>query len=214
MNFSMKASQKRTDNMKRHTVGALVAIIVLLQPAAAAAQNVLNPDLSSYVSVEGLYTRALGNLSPTFPSATGGYVTYGHYFPEHLVAVLKVGYSNYDVSDTAPPDQKLQAVHVLAGPRYYFTAEGFMPFVFLHVGLNFVTNKIDVPDFSSDRTSTQFAWQFGFGGALRIAGPLMLEAQAKYNSHFLYHEGSTEGLEGLGNMTGFEYGVGLAWGFR
>jgi hypothetical protein len=38
-----------------------------------------------------------------------------------------------------------------------------------------------------------------------------MELQAKYNSHFLYHEGSTSGVPGRGNMTGFEYGVGLTW---
>jgi len=46
---------------------------------------------------------------------------------------------------------------------------------------------------------------------MRIVGPLTLEAQAKYNAHFLYHEGSTDGLPELGNMTGFEYGVGVNW---
>lgn len=172
-------------------------------------------DLSSFVLIEGIYTRALGNLSPTFPSAAGGYIAYGYYFPEQIVAMLKVGYSGYQVSDNATPSgQKLSAVHLLAGPRYYFSTNGLMPFIFLNVGLNFVTTKIDVGYFQSDRTSTQFGWQFGFGTAMQVAGPVGLEAQAKYNAHFLYHEGSTEGLEGLGNMTGFEYGLGVTWGLE
>ncbi|MDH4069854.1 MAG: hypothetical protein OEV30_05470 [Ignavibacteria bacterium] len=197
-------------------VSAITVVILLLTailPSSARSQS--GSDLSSFISVEGTYTRSLGNLSPIFPSAAGGYVSYGHYFPEQIVAMLKVGYSGYEVSDNATPSgQKLSAVHLLAGPRYYFTTNGLMPFLFLNVGLNFVTTKIDVGYFQSDRTSTQFGWQVGFGATLPITGPIGLEVQAKYNAHFLYHEGSTEGLEGLGNMTGFEYGLGVTWGLR
>ncbi len=194
---------------KRTSMKTLITLLILIAgiPTGLEAQT----DLSSFVAVEGFYTRALGNLSPRFPSASGGYVGYGHYFPDHIVAMIKVGYSDYTLGEGIPPDQKLSAIHVLAGPRYYFITHGFMPFLFLNVGANIVTTKIDVTGFSSDRTSTQFAWQIGFGAAMRIVGPLTLEAQAKYNAHFLYHEGSTEGLPELGNMTGFEYGLGVNW---
>ena len=194
----------------------LVGLFVLLLigiPADLNAQTGAT-DLSSFVSVEGFYTRALGNLSPRFPSASGGYIGYGHYFPDNIVAMIKLGYSDYKLGEGIPSDQKLSAVHILAGPRYYFMTDAFMPFLFLNVGANIVTTRIDVTGFSSDRTSTQFAWQLGFGAAMRIVGPLTLEAQAKYNAHFLYHEGSTDGLPELGNMTGFEYGVGVNWAVR
>jgi hypothetical protein len=192
------------------TRAALWILLCIGIPTGVQAQDG-GTDLSSFVSAEGFYTRALGNLSPRFPSASGGYIGYGHYFPEHIVAMIKVGYSDYKLGEGIPSDQKLSAVHILAGPRYYFLTRGFMPFLFLNVGANIVTTKIDVTGFSSDRTSTQFAWQIGFGAAMHVVGPLTLEAQAKYNAHFLYHEGSTEGLPELGNMTGFEYGIGVNW---
>jgi len=115
---------------------ALVALFSLLSiaiPSELRGQTGAT-DLSSFVSVEGFYTRALGNLSPRFPSASGGYVGYGHYFPDNIVAMIKLGYSEYKLGEGIPSDQKLSAVHVLAGPRYYFMTDGFMPFLFLNVG--------------------------------------------------------------------------------
>jgi hypothetical protein len=168
-------------------------------------------DLGSFLLFEGFYTRALGNLSPTFPSASGGYVGYGHYLPDHLILMAKLGYSHYALGDSAVSGEKLSAFHILGGPRYYFATDGLMPFVFFNVGVNIVTEAIATADFNSNRTSAQFGWQVGFGLSHPIAGPVGLEVQAKYNSHFLHHEGSTPGLPDLGNMTGFEYGFGLTW---
>ena len=153
----------------------------------------------------------LGNFATTFPSAAGGYLGYAHYFPEHMIAIAKIGYSGYRVSDDAQGEQKLNIIHILAGPRYYFATEGFMPFIFLNVGVNIVTEIINQPNFSSDRASSQFAWQVGIGSTIPIYGPLGVDLQAKYNAHLLYHEGSSEGVEGRGNLTGFEYGLGLTW---
>lgn len=200
-------------NPRMPLVGTLL-VLMLMIPCAGNGQAVpaaSDPDLHSFILAEGSYTRSLGNLSPTFPSAAGGSVGYGHYFPDHLVALVTLGYSGYRVSDGAGGDQKLAALQILAGPRYYFMTSGFMPFVFQNIGMNIVTEKITAADFASDRTSAQFAWQVGVGGAVVVAGPLALEAQAKYNSHFLYPEGSIEGVPDRGNMTGFEYGIGLAW---
>jgi opacity protein-like surface antigen len=188
---------------------ALAVALTALPATSTAQMETEGSDLKSFVSVEGFYTRALGNLAPRFPSASGGYVGYGHYFPTSIVAMVKVGYSGYDLGDGVPSDQKLSAIHLLAGPRYYFCTEGIMPFIFLNVGWNIVTTKIDAPTFSSDRTSSQFGWQVGLGAAVLVVGPVAVEAQAKYNDHFLYHEGSTEGVPDRGNMTGFEYGIGI-----
>jgi hypothetical protein len=199
----------------RTMVLAVSMIAVTALPCATSAQEVRQaPDLGSFVLLEGFYTRALGNLSPTFPSAAGAYAGYGHYLPDHVVLVVKAGYSGYSLADSALSGQKLSAFHLLGGPRYYFVPNGVMPFLLLNVGLNLVTEAISTPGFASNRTSVQFGWQVGLGLAYRISGPVGIEAQAKYNSHFLYHEGSTGGVEGLGNMTGFEYGVGLTWTLR
>lgn len=190
----------------------LLAALVASSPRLLAQE--LEPqrtDLGSFLLFEGFYTRALGNLSHTFPSAAGGYVGYGYYMPDHLILLAQLGYSHYALGDSAVSGEKLSAFHVLGGPRYYFVPDGLMPFVFFNVGVNIVTEAIATADFNSNRTSAQFGWQVGFGLSHRIAGPVGLEAQAKYNSHFLYHEGSTPGLPDLGNMTGFEYGFGLTW---
>ena len=97
----------------------LIVLTILLLTAipVSVKSQTQTGDLTSFVSVEGFYTRALGNLAPRFPSASGGYVGYGHYFPENIVAVVKIGYSDYKLGEGIPSDQKLSAVHVLAGPR-------------------------------------------------------------------------------------------------
>ena len=198
------------------SIAALIFALTASLPVALAQSEMDEGtgNLSSFAVLEGFYTRALGNLSPTFPSASGGYLGYGRHFPEHMVGIARIGYSNYKVSDDAQGEQKLNIVHLLAGPRYYFVTAGVMPFIFLNVGLNIVTEILNQPNFSSDRTSAQFAWQVGVGGSAFIFGPFGVDLQAKYNSHFLYHEGSSAGVENRGNMTGLEYGLGLTWALR
>ncbi len=195
------------------TLLMLVAISTILHaiPSIGKAQTEVSEhnDLHNWLMVEGLYTRTLGELASTFPHANGGYVSYGMFFPENIMGIAKVGYSNYALNEAATAGQTLSAIHFMAGPRYYFITDGIMPFMGLNVGMNIVTEKITQPDFSSDRTSAQFAWQLTFGATIPIAGNIGLDANLSYNSHFLYHEGSTQGVSGRGNMTGFEYGLGL-----
>jgi len=192
----------------------LSAAILLILASVAHAQPAMgqqtelpgeNPGvLNSFVSAQGFYTRALGNLAAPFPSAAGGYVGYGIFYPDRYVLMLQAGYSSYRTSDDVPhsSDLSLSAIHLMGGPRYYFTTDGLMPFVFLHVGLNIVQEKSMLAHDAVDRTSGQFAWQLGFGLMLVIVGDFGVELNAKYNSHFLYHEAM---------MTGFEYGLGLTW---
>ena len=122
--------------------------------------------------------------------------------------MLMAGYSNYRLSDEVPAsaDLSLSAIHLMAGPRYYFTTDGLMPYVYLNVGLNIVKEKSTISKYPTrelvDRTSGQFAWQVGFGLMLVVVGDFGVSLDAKYNSHFLHHEAM---------MTGFEYGLGLTW---
>jgi hypothetical protein len=176
------------------------------QQGSFAEQN--DRSLKSFVLLQGIYTRALGNLSTEFPSAAGGYLGYGIFYPDRYVLMLLAGYSNYRLSDDVPAsaDLSLSAVHLLVGPRYYFSTDGLMPYVYLNVGLNIVQEKSTVSKYPTrelvDRTSGQFAWQVGFGLMLVVVGDFGLSADAKYNSHFLHHEAM---------MTGFEYGLGVTW---
>lgn len=163
-----------------------------------------NRSLKSFLLLQGIYTRALGNLPTEFPSAAGGYLGYGIFYPDRYVLMLMAGYSSYRVSETVPniADLSLSAIHLMAGPRYYFGTRGLMPYVYLNIGLNIVSERSTLTHELVDRTSGQFAWQLGFGLMVVVVGNLGLELDVKYNSHFLYHEAM---------MTGFEYGVGLTW---
>ncbi len=176
------------------------------QQDAVVAQN--DRSLKSFVLLQGIYTRALGNLSTEFPSAAGGYIGYGIFYPDRYVLMLMAGYSSYRISDDVPAsaDLSLSAFHLMAGPRYYFSTDGLMPYVYLNVGLNIVKERSTVSKLPEreliDRTSGQFAWQLGFGLMVVVVGDFGVSLDAKYNSHFLHHEAM---------MTGFEYGVGLTW---
>jgi opacity protein-like surface antigen len=196
----------------------LIAISVILVAASAYSQTGVQQQdaftaqndrsLKSFVLLQGIYTRALGNLSTEFPSAAGGYLGYGIFYPDRYVLMLMAGYSNYRLSDEVPAsaDLSLSAIHLMAGPRYYFTTDGLMPYVYLNIGLNIVKEKSTISKYPTrelvDRTSGQFAWQVGFGLMLVVVGDFGVSLDAKYNSHFLHHEAM---------MTGFEYGLGLTW---
>ncbi|MGB6032508.1 MAG: hypothetical protein WBG01_18565 [Bacteroidota bacterium] len=196
---------------------SIVLLIILVSASAFGQSGAQQQDalagengrsLNSFVLLQGIYTRALGNLSTEFPSAAGGYLGYGIFYPDRYVLMLMAGYSNYRVSDNVPAsaDLSLSAFHMMAGPRYYFTTDGLMPYVYLNVGLNIVKERSTVSELPAgkliDRTSGQFAWQIGFGLMLVVVGDFGVSLDAKYNSHFLHHEAM---------MTGFEYGVGLTW---
>lgn len=196
------------------TMRLSLALLIILVAASAFGQTALQPQdaptgengrsLRSFFLVQGIYIRALGILPTEFPSAAGGYLGYGIFYPDRFVLMLMAGYSSYRVSETVPniADLSLSAIHLMAGPRYYFATRGLMPYVYLNVGLNIVRERSTITHELVDRTSGQFAWQVGFGLMLVVVGNFGVSLDAKYNSHFLYHEAM---------MTGFEYGVGLTW---
>jgi opacity protein-like surface antigen len=176
---------------------ALMSVVVPL-----AGQDHQERHLRSFVQVQGFYTRALGTVGETFPSATGGYLGYGLHFPDPYVLMMSAGFSSYAEHEGSSVDQTLWAMHFLAGPRYYFATEAYMPYIFLNVGLNIVREESTDPDLSTSRTRGHFAWQIGLGFQVAVVGPVSIDLQAKYNAHFLYHEAM---------MTGFEYGVGVCY---
>jgi len=183
---------------------ALTSSIALGQdvtPAAAVAAPSCCSQLASFAKAEGFYLRALGNLAATYPEGSGGYVGYGIFYPDSYLLMLQAGYVKYSGNEQpGGGEPSLSAVHLLAGPRYYFVTEGVvMPFVTVNIGANIVT-EIPVP--GPSETSVHFAWQFAFGTNLAVAGPFGLELAAKYNAHFFPDERM---------MTGFEYGAGVTW---
>ena len=75
--------------MKKFTISFLILFTSLLsaqvmqneEPAAFVPTE--SKFLSDQIIVQGLYIRTLGNFNEVWSSATGAYINYGMYFPDH-----------------------------------------------------------------------------------------------------------------------------------
>jgi opacity protein-like surface antigen len=197
---------KRTHPMKK---SQLLTLLLMMVVAATGTLRAQTDDewgkLRPFVLAEGSYTRALGELSSAFPSNVGGYLGYAFPFHGGYVLHFRAGYAEYDVDDDAAAsgDYSLRVIQFLGAARHYFARETVMPYMVLGVGLNLVMEETEgLASYTENRTTGQFAWQFGFGATVPVTGPVGLDVAVKYNAHFLYHEAM---------MTGFEYSAGVAW---
>jgi len=164
--------------------------------------------LTNRITVEGIYTRYLGNFSEVWSNATGGYISYGIAFPDHNLLILRTGFisnSLKDGSDHEDASSVIVPLHI--GGRYYFNDDRFMPFVSFMNGLNIVFENTTTTQESvkEDRTLVKYAFQVGAGVSVNLVSGLVFDLSVNYNSHF-YH---TEAM-----MTAFEYTFGLGWTFQ
>lgn len=209
--------------MKKFIISFLILFTSLL--SAQVLQNEepaeLPPDeaefLSDVITVQGIYIRSLGNFGKVWANATGGYVGYGMFFPNHNMLNFQVGYLKYKLSDDLENDvADFTVIPLLIGGRYFFIDARFMPYITFMNGINIINQTIEfevevdeegnetihIDDSSGDMTLVRYAFQVGFGIMINLVGSLNLDLAVKYNSNF-YH---TEAMN-----TGFEYGFGFAW---
>ena len=162
--------------------------------------------LTNRITVEGIYTRYLGNFSEVWATASGGYLSYGIAFPDHNLLILRTGFisnSLKDGSDHEDASSVIVPLHI--GGRYYFNDNRFMPFVSFMNGLNIVFENTTREGVKEDRTLVKYAFQVGAGVSINVVSSLVFDLSVNYNSHF-YH---TEAM-----MTAFEYTFGLGWRFQ
>jgi len=177
--------------------------------------------LSDQIIVQGLYIRTLGNFNEVWTSGTGGYVSYGMFFPDHNTLNFQIGYIDYKLQEGIDSqerlvDPSLYVIPLLIGGKYFFVDSRFMPYISFMNGINIVNQtvsieveedadgneNIHIDNTTGDETLVRYAWQVAFGIMINIVDGLNLDLAAKYNAHF-YH---TESMN-----TGFEYGFGLVW---
>jgi len=215
--------------MKKYTIVIIILFNSLL--SAQVMQNkepaALTPNGSQFLSdqiiVQGLYIRTLGNFNKVWTSGSGGYVSYGMFFPDHNTLNFQIGYINYSLRDGLDSvldtmgisNTEFYVIPIHIGGKYFFTDSRFIPYVSFMNGINIIqeTFGFDVVvdeegnenihfENTGDETLIRYAWQVGVGLMVNIVGSLNIDVAVKYNAHF-YH---TESMN-----TGFEYGFGLVW---
>jgi hypothetical protein len=159
--------------------------------------------LNNRIIIEGVYKRNLGNFSEVWANSTGGYIGYGIAFPDHNLLILRTGYYSNSLKDGVNyNDATSNVIPIHIGGRYYFVDSRFMPFISFMNGLNLVLENTNLEGDKADKTLVRYAWEVGFGLSVSVIGNLYLDLNINYSSHFY----TTEAM-----MTGFSYGVGLAW---
>ena len=215
--------------MKKFILSFLILFTSLL--SAQALQNETPVDLpsndskflSDQIIVQGLYMRTLGNFNEVWTSASGAYINYGMFFPDHNTLNFQIGYLSYSLRDGLDSvldtmgisNTEFYVIPIMIGGKYFFADSRFMPYVSFMNGINIIQETFGffaVEDSTGnenihfentgDETLVRYAWQVGVGIMINIISSLNVDLAVKYNAHF-YH---TESMN-----TGFEYGFGIAW---
>ena len=167
--------------------------------------------LKNRISVEGFYTRNLGNFGDVWTDASGGYIGYSIALPEHNLLIMRTGFINNDLDDDlklqediAFSDASLTIIPIEIGGRYYFNDNMLMPFVQFMNGLNLVFENTNLKGESEEKTMVKYAWQVGFGLTVNILSNLSLDIGVNYQSNFYQHDAMN---------TGFEYAFGIGYAF-
>ncbi len=209
--------------MKKYTI--IIIILFTSMLSAQVMQNnepaALTPNGSQFLSdqliVQGLYIRTLGNFNKVWSSGSGGYVSYGMFFPDHNTLNFQIGYIDYELQeDLDSLNGSLYVIPLLIGGKYFFVDSRFMPYFSFMNGINIINQTISfevevdeegnenilIDDTLGDETLVRYAWQVAMGIMINVVGGLNLDLAVKYNAHFYQHEAMN---------TGFEYGFGLVW---
>ncbi len=209
--------------MKKYTI--IIIILFTSMLSAQVMQNnepaALTPNGSQFLSdqiiVQGLYIRTLGNFNKVWTSGSGGYVSYGMFFPDHNTLNFQIGYIDYELQeDLDSLNGSLYVIPLLIGGKYFFIDSRFMPYFSFMNGINIINQTISfevevdeegnenilIDDTLGDETLVRYAWQVAMGIMINVVGGLNLDLAVKYNAHFYQHEAMN---------TGFEYGFGLVW---
>ena len=209
--------------MKKYTI--IIIILFTSMLSAQVMQNnepaALTPNGSQFLSdqiiVQGLYIRTLGNFNKVWSSGSGGYISYGMFFPDHNTLNFQIGYIDYKLQgDLDSLNGSLYVIPLLIGGKYFFVDSRFMPYFSFMNGINIINQTISfevevdeegnenilIDDTLGDETLVRYAWQVAMGIMINVVGGLNLDLAVKYNAHFYQHEAMN---------TGFEYGFGLVW---
>ena len=194
-------------NMKKILI--FISIIILTNSSQLIfAQD--KTDIHSLVFVQGNYLRNLGTFGNVWSHASGGYLGYGIFFPEHNLLMFRSGYMNHTLKSDNLSDGSLSVIPVHIGGRYYFLTKGFRPFFQFMNGFNIVFESVNLIREKKNRTLLRYIWQIGTGATIDLSERLNIDLSLNYNAAFyennkeLYHEAGAM-------MTGFEYSIGFGW---
>ncbi|MDZ7624398.1 MAG: hypothetical protein U5J96_08155 [Ignavibacteriaceae bacterium] len=79
----------------------LTTLIVLLTSSIFTGFAQSDPYLKNRILVEGFYIRNLGNFGKVWTNASGGYIGYGIAFPDHNLLIMRTGFINNLIMNSA-----------------------------------------------------------------------------------------------------------------
>ncbi len=170
------------------------------------------------------FIRNLGNFGDIYESGNSYNVSYGKFFPNSWLAIVKTGYIQQNARENIDSGsfENLNIIPIHVGGRYYFMKDVFMPYVSFMNGLNVISqsnfkegsssNSDDSESSKEDATIIRYAFQIGFGFDVKIARNFGVNLNIGYNNSF-YQDYDIFDQESSKMMTGFEYGANLSYYF-
>jgi hypothetical protein len=171
------------------------------------------------------FVRNLGNFGDIYESGNSYNVSYGKFFPNSWLAIVKTGYIQQNARENIDSGSfaSLSIIPIHVGGRYYFMKDVFMPYVSFMNGLNVISqsdfkevnsgvNEDDSNPSKEDATIIRYAFQIGFGFDVKIARNFGVNLNIGYNNSF-YQDYDIFDQESSKMMTGFEYGANLSYYF-
>ena len=195
--------------MKLHwSLSLLILLSTILYSQSIPSQDNEISQGEKYVLIEGINITSLGDFKESWESAKGLNIGYGIIYSDQGSLILQTGFMNFKANENADIEEggTFKVIPLQVGGRYYISLDRFRPFLLAMSGFNIVQQDWATPDTSFNKTSWQFNFQVGIGLDVLLFSGLQLEITAKYNSHLLEPTIPY-------NITGLEYGIGLAWRF-
>lgn len=145
----------------------------------------------------------MGDFGEAWKMGFGGGIEGKYFISEKLALGASLGYYAFsakdidtDLKSEGASDPSFSIMPILATVDYFFTAEGFKPFIGAGVGLFSMKSKVSVPFFGDvETTSSELGIAPTVGFLYGISDKLDFNVNAKYN--MIFTEGSSTSYLGV-----------------
>ena len=126
----------------------------------------------------------MGDLSDgKYKMGFGGGIVGNYALNDNMTAGVNIGY--YSFTNEASDDITMTSIPIMGTFNYYFTDEGFKPFVGAEVGISMVTSKFSLLGTTIEGSSSAFGFGLVGGAAYGLNDNMDVFAAVKYNSFSL-----------------------------
>ncbi|HOV98836.1 MAG TPA: hypothetical protein PK595_04605 [Bacteroidota bacterium] len=192
--------------MKRITFLLLISPVLMFAQENTSTKLQTNNEslfMNDIVTVDGFYTKNLGEFGKIWKESVGAEGGYGYRVSNHFIAVFRTGLRIYLLNDDIKYDDAsmtLLPLHV--GGKLLFNGKRMYPYFSFVNGLNLIFQNTELDGTKRYNNMIKYHWQIGVGSIIMFNKKVGMDLSANYNNSFYKIEAM---------MTGFEYRLGIVY---